>query len=438
MGLSLSRALRLKPFSRIAFVGSGGKTTALFLLARQIKPVIVTASTHLSISQIKLADQHFVINSLEDCDQIEDHLPAGVILVTGPIMGDRTAGLSAEIFSWLDKYCDRHSLPMLIEADGSRQRPLKAPSDYEPVFPECVNHVVVVAGLSGFGKPLTQKWVHRPEFFASLSGLSPGELINPDDVVRVLLHPDGGIRNIPDNVRRDLIFNQADSPVQQALVGRLARNMLSTYNSVISTSVAQEKTYATHVSTAGIILAAGESKRYGEPKQMLDWRGKPLIWHTTNSALESGLSRVMVVAGADVQQINNALTGMPVEILHNPDWRSGQSSSVRVGLNALKRQTGAAIFLLCDQPQIPHTLIRSLVQHHAQSVSPIVAPLIDGQRGNPVLFDCSLFSDLMLLKGDAGGRQLFSRFPIFWLPWYDDRLNLDVDNLKDYQRLLRM
>jgi molybdenum cofactor cytidylyltransferase len=69
-------------------------------------------------------------------------------------------------------------------------------------------------------------------------------------------------------------------------------------------------------------------------------------------------------------------------------------------------------------------------------MSPITAPLVDGQRGNPVLWDRSTFSDLMKLEGDAGGRQLFSRLAIDYLPWHDSGVLLDVDTPEDYQRLI--
>ena len=136
MGLSLSQALRLRPVPRVAFVGAGGKSTALFLLARQLEPAIVCASTHLSLVQTKLADRHIILEEIEDCDQFEILAHSGVNLVTGPIKGERTGGLSEPILSRLHAYCDKHSLAMLIEADGSRQRPLKAPALYEPVIPE--------------------------------------------------------------------------------------------------------------------------------------------------------------------------------------------------------------------------------------------------------------------------------------------------------------
>ncbi len=189
-------------------------------------------------------------------------------------------------------------------------------------------------------------------------------------------------------------------------------------------------------SVAGIILAAGASRRMGRSKQLLMWRGKLFICQVANTALDAGLSPVVVVTGAEADEVRAALADLPVEIVHNPDWAEGQSTSVRAGLQSLPPDTRAVIFFLADQPHIPTTLVRALVEQYTQTLSPIVAPLVGDRRGNPVLFDRNTFSDLMSLHGDAGGRLVFSRYPITHVPWNDPNLLLDVDTLEDYERLL--
>jgi len=189
-------------------------------------------------------------------------------------------------------------------------------------------------------------------------------------------------------------------------------------------------------SIAGIILAAGASQRMGQPKPLLLWHGKPFICHVARTALDAGLAPVVIVTGAHAEEVRAALADLPVEIVYNPNWAEGQSTSVRTGLQALPPETTAAIFLLADQPHIPAALVRALLEQHVQTRAPIVAPLIGEQRGNPVLFDRSTFPDLMSLHGDAGGRLIFSRYPAAYVPWHDPNLLLDVDTLEDYERLL--
>jgi molybdenum cofactor cytidylyltransferase len=444
--MQFKQALRISDHACLALVGAGGKTTALFQLARELNPpVIVTATTHLHVDQIPMADSHWLAERPEDLVDLEKNLD-GVLLVTGPVDGDRTAGLDKNTLSGLRTICARHSLPLLIEADGSRQRPLKAPALHEPPIPEFVETVVVVAGLAGLGRPLRGEFVHRPEIFSELSGLAQGETITPEVLQRVLIHPAGGLKNIPRMARRFVLLNQADTAQLQAQAKSLVESLLGTYQSVIIASLAQSKIHAVYEPVAGVILAGGESKRFGRPKQLLDYRGQPFVRAVARTALAGGLSPVVVVSGAHAEKVESAVQDLPITITRNANWQNGQSSSIKAGLQAIRHPAfqagwegcGAAIFLLADQPQVPTAFLRALVERHAIDMPPIVAPLVAGRRANPVLFDRDTFSDLMALTGDVGGRAIFSKHPVTYLTWHDERLLLDIDTENDYQRLQGM
>ncbi len=189
-------------------------------------------------------------------------------------------------------------------------------------------------------------------------------------------------------------------------------------------------------SIAGIVLAAGGSSRFGEPKQLLLWRGKPLVWHVAHKALQADLSPVLVVAGEHLSKMRAILDGLPVSLIHNPDWCQGQSSSVRAGVKAVPPSGTGALILLADQPQVPVALIRKLVRAHASTEAAIVAPRVQGQRANPVLWHRRTFSALTALQGDVGGRVLFSSYQVTWVPWQDEWIRFDVDTPEDYQKLL--
>jgi molybdenum cofactor cytidylyltransferase len=332
-------------------------------------------------------------------------------------------------------------LPILIEADGSRRCPLKAPAAYEPLVPPWVKIVVVVAGLTGIGKPLSEDWVHRPERFAALSDLEIGQPITPQALVQVLTHPAGGLKGLPSQARRIALLNQADAPELQALAGRLSAQLLGPYAAVLVaslTSSADHPVLAVHEPVAGVILAAGASSRFGSPKQTLLWRDQPLVRHVASAALQAGLSPVVVVTGDSSALVKQALDGMPVIFVKNSEWQAGQSTSLAAGLRFLPPVTGAAVFLLADQPQVTPGLLHGLVELHAATLSSIIAPQVYGQRANPVLFDRLTFPELLSLKGDMGGRALFSRYHPTWLPWNDANLLLDVDTPEDYRKLLEM
>jgi molybdenum cofactor cytidylyltransferase len=186
-----------------------------------------------------------------------------------------------------------------------------------------------------------------------------------------------------------------------------------------------------------VVLAAGGSTRFGGPKQLIDWFGQPMVRHAAKTALAAGLDPVVVVLGAHAEEVRGALAGLPVRVVENADWAAGQSTSLIAGVKALPAETGGAIFLLSDQPQVPERLLSTLVEMHCQSQALVVAPQAGGRRANPVLFDRRTFADLLGLTGDVGGRAIFSKYRISWVEWQDDRLVMDIDTPEDYERLLR-
>jgi len=443
--MKLSQALRLSPLPRVALVGAGGKSTAMFTLARElVKPVLLTTTTHLGLAQLTLADHHFIFTAADQVPWPEVEFPQGVVVVTGIEDGSgRVYGLSEAVIQKLLEVANSLSVPMIIEADGSRLLPLKAPAEHEPAIPDFVDTVVVVAGLSALGKPLVHDWVHRPERFAELSGLPIGAEITPRALVRVMTHSQGGLKNIPDRIQRVALLNQADDESLQAQAQSIATQdfsgirLLDTYHRVVISSLQSPTVFAVHEPVAGIVLAAGGASRFGTAKQLLPWHGEPLVRRAARTALEAGLSPVVVVSGEYTAETRDALDDLPVKVVENPGWSLGQSTSIKVGLGELPPETGAVVFLLADQPMVPVSLLRALIEMHAASLNPIVAPLVDGQRANPVLFDRITFHDMASLSGDIGGRPLFAKYAVSWVPWHDPRLLLDVDTPEDYQALLQ-
>lgn len=412
----------------------------MFRLARQYveaghKIVFVSATSHLGIWQTNLADQHIVAQNEADITNLPEH---GAILLTGKLENDRTTPLNDIVLDWLHAKCKVENIPLLIESDGSRQKPIKAPAEHEPPIPAFAEIVIRVVGLSVLGHPLSDEHVHRAELFAQLSDSRLGEAISPQAIVNLLCHSQGGLKNIPQNAKRVAFLNQADTPALQSVGGGMAQTLLTHFDSVLVGSLSQER-LNTVERTAGIILAAGTSSRYGQLKQLLDWNGKAFIRHVTETALRSGLEPVVVVTGFRHTDVESHLQDLPVRIVRNPNYAQGQSTSIQAGLQALPENVGSAIFLLADQPQIPVEVIRALVERHATALQPILAPLVlEEKRANPVLFDRVTFPDLMKLTGDVGGRGIFDKHKVSYLPWHDDILIFDVDKPEDYEQLKKL
>ena len=439
--MNLARALRLAstspPHFVASLVGAGGKTTAMFKLARELSAmreacIFVTATTHLGAWQIPLADHHIIAKDASDLKALP---PAGVILITGEVENDRTKPVDENVLNRLHEHSKDKSIPLLIEADGSRQKPLKAPATHEPPIPEFTDIVVHVSGLSALNQPLAENTVQRADIFSELSGLAMGENVATEALAKYLMHPSGALKNIPQNAKRVALLNQADTPGLLSIGGELARSISGSYQAVIAGSVQNDELYLFEPKAA-IVLAAGKSSRFGSPKQLLDWHGKSFVRHVTETALRAALEPVVVVTGSHHAEIESHLQDLPVHIVHNADFETGQSSSIKAGLKALPPNIGSAVFLLADQPQIPVEVIRALIESHASQRQTILAPLVlEERRANPVLFDRVAFPDLLTLEGDTGGRGIFDRHKVSYLPWHDDILIFDVDTVEDYERL---
>ena len=188
-----------------------------------------------------------------------------------------------------------------------------------------------------------------------------------------------------------------------------------------------------------IILAAGESSRFGQPKQVLDWNGVPLLAHATDIAVNARLGPVIVVLGCQAKAARAALETRSVQVVMNWRWEEGLSTSVQAGLTALSPETDAAILMQCDQPLITADLLRELASRFERTGATIVHPTCAGRRGTPTLFSQSLFPELATVTGDVGGRVVIARHSdaIATVEVSDADMLADIDTPADYERLLK-
>lgn len=188
---------------------------------------------------------------------------------------------------------------------------------------------------------------------------------------------------------------------------------------------------------AGIILAAGASTRFGQPKQLLGWGGMPLLAHIADVALSAGLAPVIVVLGCQAQAARSALGTRPVQPVMNWRWKEGMSTSVQIGLATLPSEAEAAVFLQCDQPLITADLLQALVTRFEETGALIVHPTHAAQRSTPVLFARHLFPELAAVNGDEGGRSVIARHAdeVATVRVSDPDILTDIDTPADYERL---
>lgn len=179
---------------------------------------------------------------------------------------------------------------------------------------------------------------------------------------------------------------------------------------------------------AAVVLAAGASRRLGQPKQLIEFAGESLLHRTARIALESGCTAVFVVLGFEADRMRPELDGLPVDTLTNPEWTEGISSSLRCGV-AAARDYGAkgVLLMVCDQPGLTADHLRHLLHRHRESGSAIVSSEYGGRSGVPAVFAESMFSELLTVRGDQGARGVIDKHRSLtqYLPWPEGVLDLD-------------
>jgi len=188
-----------------------------------------------------------------------------------------------------------------------------------------------------------------------------------------------------------------------------------------------------------VVLAAGSSSRLGRPKQLLEYRGKTLLAHAVEAAMESVANKVVVVLGANEREVRRALPTGSFDVLVNDGWGEGMASSVRLAMQHLQQnQPGAdgALLVVCDQPFVSANLFDQMLQMQHNTGRPIVACSYAERLGTPALFHRSYFDLLAQLKGDTGARKILQEHStqVAAVP-FEQGIN-DIDTPEAYQQLL--
>lgn len=197
---------------------------------------------------------------------------------------------------------------------------------------------------------------------------------------------------------------------------------------------------ASSMETYGIvILAAGESKRLGTSKQQLIFRGDTLLRNTVRTALELGTAATVVVTGKEAATMKQQLEDMHIELVINSGYAEGMASSIREGVKHLcskHPRVAHILIMLCDQPYVDVTHLRSLVQQQQLTVAPVAASNYAGRNGVPAIFHQSVFPQLLALEGDTGAKHVIEGLGegVTIVPFPEGVI--DVDSMEAYQKIM--
>ena len=189
-----------------------------------------------------------------------------------------------------------------------------------------------------------------------------------------------------------------------------------------------------------VVLAAGESKRMGRPKQLLPYGASTILEIVLDKALASPVDGTLVVLGAAAERIAPLLSKRPVETVLNPDFRSGMLSSVRCGLRALPGSARAALIFLGDQPEVSPATARLVIEEYRRTARGIVLPVHRRRGGHPLLIDLKYRGEIGLLSAGIGLRELLSRHPddTLRIEVDDPGVSLDIDTPEDYDARIKV
>lgn len=189
-----------------------------------------------------------------------------------------------------------------------------------------------------------------------------------------------------------------------------------------------------------IILAAGNSSRLGTPKQLLKFRNKTLLQHAVDEALALNAKDIVVVTGANHDNIFSSLSNKNIHSVYNENWQQGMASSMQAGLLALLAihpDLSSVIILLCDQPYVSTQLLKDMIKQKEDTCKGIVACSYGETVGVPALFSNQYFDTLLSLRGSEGAKKIimaskddvaFVSFPLG---------SVDIDTIEDYQKLIK-
>lgn len=447
-------AINAEKISTIAVVGGGGKTSLIFRLMESFvsigKKVIVTTTTHMAYEP----ERPFVEDG--DIDGVWKDLQRYHYTVAASLdrATEKIGCLSEEKLEELRGLAD----VLLIEADGAKRLPLKVPGEREPVIPEFAEMVIGVVGVDALGETI-QKTCHRPEKVADFLGKGMEEVVTEDDIVKIAVSAEA-LRKCVDGREYCVLLNKADirgkAEAAERIAGKLEEQGVhavwgslqkQNYNSICNCidrteekaevwmnklQEPQNKGSQAQEKPTFIMLAAGNSRRFGSNKLLYEIGGVPMYLRTLHklqkAASELGNCEIIVVT--QYEEIASKAQESGVRVLINSHPERGISSSMQIGLAAAK-ESAACLFIVSDQPWLTTETIVNLVHKFQSEHKGMACTLLNDKTGNPCIFSRKYYQELQEITGDKGGKQIINRHPedVAYLEIEDAKELVDVDTL---------
>jgi molybdenum cofactor cytidylyltransferase len=422
----------------VAFVGAGGKTTLMMALAQRLSGrVIITTTTHLFAAQIESAavDLPAVTWRYQETRVLDkDELLMRRYLLVGKPKGDRVTGVPLEAPGKLLARSDVDYV--LVEADGAKMHPIKAPAEHEPALPQDATLVLPVIGIDGLGGRIIDV-AHRPKHVAHLLGKKDTDTLSVEDLAFLLSQQNTGLKGVPETTRVIAVINKVDTSAQLVAARQVACLVLQqsrVQQVVISNALSARVVLEVHKRVTAVVLAAGQSQRMGRSKQLLEWGDTTMLGQTVRNLKDTAVHDILVVTGSENESVEAIARAEDVRTVYNRRYASGEMlSSLQTAIKTIPPNRAAVLVMMADQPMVTARDIDLLLQAYWRGEGDIIAPEFGGQRGNPVLIDRHHFEELLALPLGAAPRDLLRRHKVTLIPASKAVLQ-DIDEPEAYER----
>jgi molybdenum cofactor cytidylyltransferase len=190
---------------------------------------------------------------------------------------------------------------------------------------------------------------------------------------------------------------------------------------------------------SAVLLAAGESRRMGDFKQLLRLGDKSFVEHCVDNLLASRVGEVIVVTGHRQSEVQSAIVDRGVIFAYNSEYQSGMTSSIKCGMRAVSKSSNACILALVDQPWIDPNVINRIIETYEKTQPLIVIPTYQGKNGHPILLDLTLKKEILSIDSSQSLREVVHAHQgeTARVEVSDQRVLEDCDSAEDYERMLQ-
>lgn len=407
------------------FIGAGGKTSAIKESAKILSEigykVLITTTTKISIEEFNGYGINF--NRSIDVSKID----SGISLqVTGTI-GKKYQGYKKETIEQINYI--PIDVVILVEADGSRGLPFKVPYEHEPVVPMNTSKTFLFLSAKILGQKISQDNTYNIEGVNAI--LNKNDMYYTNENIMKLINEgwlnESGYRNLK------IIINQGDTLNNDFMAKNIIKKIHRNFGiGAYLVSIKNREVYQVSDDRIGVlILAAGEGRRMGNIKQLMDFGGSSFLEETIKR-YSAYCQNIIVTLGYHKEVIREKIKELGFVYQDIYGYQEGMSASFREA-----KAFDADYFMVtpCDLPLIENYTIESLLKAYRENEGKIIVPRFMGKKGHPVVFPISVQSSFQCIKGDIGARDIIKEMGCLYLDLDDPGIIADIDTLNDYIKI---